>query len=47
VKILALEGQLLTSNDYPLLAVVAAVANTEPNGPAREWLGKIQKLEEK
>ncbi len=43
VHAIQVEGKLPTDPGYPLTALVVAVAQTEPVGPARQWLGNIQK----
>lgn len=45
VKPLAIDGKPPTADDYPLKALIIAVAKEEPTGKVREWLGEIQKAE--
>lgn len=43
VRPVRVEGALPADAGYPLTALVVAVARREPAGPARDWLGNIQK----
>jgi DNA-binding transcriptional LysR family regulator len=43
VRAVPIEGKLPNEAGYPLTALIVAVAQSEPNGPAREWLGNLQK----
>jgi DNA-binding transcriptional LysR family regulator len=43
LRIVPIEGKLPSEAGYPLTALVVAVAQTEPSGPARTWLGNLQK----
>jgi hypothetical protein len=43
VHTLPIEGKLPSEVGYPLTALVVAVAQAEPSGPARQWLGNLQK----
>ena len=42
VKTISLDGKQPTTNNYPLRALIVAVAKQEPSGRTREWLGEIQ-----
>jgi|GEM_PF-1156548 len=42
VKTISLDGKPPTTNNYPLRALIVAVAKQEPSGRTREWLGEIQ-----
>ncbi len=47
VRPLAIDGLRPGEEGYPLVALVVAVAQEEPAGPAREWLVKVQSGEGK
>ena len=42
VKTISLDGTPPTTNNYPLRALIVAVAKQEPSGRTREWLGDVQ-----
>ena len=43
VKALTIDDRQPTDADYKLKALIVAVAKEEPSGPAREWLGRLQR----
>ncbi|MBI5348914.1 MAG: hypothetical protein HZB77_06280, partial [Chloroflexi bacterium] len=42
VKTISLDGRPPTTDNYPLRALIVAVAKQEPSGRTREWLGEVQ-----
>ncbi|MBI4630208.1 MAG: hypothetical protein HY740_00535 [Chloroflexi bacterium] len=42
MKTISLDGRPPTTDNYPLRALIVAVAKQEPSGRTREWLGEVQ-----
>ena len=45
VKMVKVDGNAPGDEGYALTALTVAIAKTEPGGPARDWLGKVQSAE--